>query len=201
MIQLPPAFARYHQIGGTLAFAAFSDVDGDENSAASAIGNVIPDANQAKLRSLGARSISDRAFFGDWYDEQSGDLLRLGTITTHDGRTLSNPRLRDLDGVAVSSAGNPLPEPGAGGQFAYAFSWTPYGLEASPAEVQSLFSAVKAVILPAGLEHEILDWSSPRLVEVSPYFRAGMEWWGVFLFTIYTPSTRRLFVIAGSTTD
>ncbi len=46
-----------------------------------------------------------------------------------------------------------------------------------------------------------MDWSSPRLPEASRFFAAGMEWWGVFLFTIYVPQIRRLTVIAGSTAD
>jgi hypothetical protein len=39
------------------------------------------------------------------------------------------------------------------------------------------------------------------LPEASKFFAAGMEWWGVFLFTINVPSIGRLTVIAGSTSD
>jgi hypothetical protein len=88
-----------------------------------------------------------------------------------------------------------------GGQFAYAFSEPPYGLQARPSEVQELFCAIRDFILPRGSEHEISDWSSPRLTEASDYFTAGMDWWGVFLFTVYLPTLRRLTAIAGSTTD
>ena len=200
-VALPVEFRRYHEIGGALVFAAFDNAEGDIGSALSAIGKVIPDAKVDRLRALGARSLSYKTFFGDWYDLASGDLLRFGSVTTADGRSLGNPRLRDLEGVAVSGEVHPIPEVGVGGQFAYAFSWPPYGLSAKPGEVQSLFSAIREFVLPAGLDHEILDWTSPRLADVSRYFEAGMDWWGVFLFTIYTPSNRRLMVIAGSTTD
>ena len=200
-VALPVEFRRYHEIGGALMFAAFDNAEGDIGSALSAIGNVIPGTKVDRLRALGARAISDKIFFGDWYDSASGDLLRLGSITTEDGRSLVNPRLRDLEGIAISNAAISLPEIGAGGQFAYAFSWTPYGLNAKRGEVQNLFSAIREFVLPAGREHQILDWSNPKLADVSQYFEAGSEWWGVFLFTVYTPSNRRLMVIAGSTTD
>ena len=36
---------------------------------------------------------------------------------------------------------------------------------------------------------------------VSDYFAAGMEWWGVFLFSVYVPALQRLTIIAGSSTD
>jgi hypothetical protein len=68
-------------------------------------------------------------------------------------------------------------------------------------EVQELFTAVRKFVLPPNLEHHILDWTSPRLPEVSKFFAAGMEWWGVFLFTVHVPAIRRLTVIAGSTSD
>ena len=43
--------------------------------------------------------------------------------------------------------------------------------------------------------------SSSALPDVSDYFADGMEWWGVFLFSIYTAETRRLAIIMASTTD
>lgn len=58
-----------------------------------------------------------------------------------------------------------------------------------------------ALILPAGSGEIITDWSSRRLGELSEYFRAGLDYWGVFLFTIFHPSTARLVVLSASTTD
>ena len=55
--------------------------------------------------------------------------------------------------------------------------------------------------MPPNLEHEILDWTNPKLPEVSAFFASGMEWWGVFLFTVHVPETGLLTVICGSTTD
>ena len=92
-------------------------------------------------------------------------------------------------------------DPGSGGQFAYAFSNPPYGLRARGSEVQALFEEIRDFILPPDERSEILDWTSPRLPEVSAYFSMGIDWWGVFLFTIHVPATGRLTAIAGSTTD
>ncbi|WP_027999280.1 hypothetical protein [Sinorhizobium arboris] len=63
------------------------------------------------------------------------------------------------------------------------------------------FEEVRDFILPPFDGSEILDWSDARLPEVSDYFDAGAEWWGVFLFSVYIPARRRLTIVAGSTTD
>jgi hypothetical protein len=81
------------------------------------------------------------------------------------------------------------------------WEFTPYGPDAVPEEVQQLFTAITSFILPPGLDYQILDWSGPRLPEVSALFAAGMEWWGVFLFTVSVPALRRLTIVAGSTSD
>ena len=203
-IEKPPAsIRRYHKIGGVLDFAAFEDSAGTEDEILSAVPHALRGHrafDPEKLRRLGGRRISERTFFGDWYDHDSGDLLRLGSHVGA-GRIFENPRLRDIDGIDFVNSGSPLPEPGAGGDFAYAFSQTPHGLRARPREVQALFDAVVGFILPERLERSIVDWTSPLLPEVSDYFDDGMEWWGVFLFSIHVPALGRLTIVAGSTTD
>ena len=199
--RLPREFGRFRQIGGALQFAVYEDAGEDEAEALAAISSAIPDLNADTLKSLGCRRIDKRRFFGDWYDAETDSVLKIGEYATSDGKKLVNPRLKDLEGIHIRSGGSPLPEAGAGGQFAYAFSWTPYGLKAGSEQVQELFTAITKFVLPPNLEHHILDWSSPRLPEVSKFFAAGMEWWGVFLFTVHIPVIRRLTVIAGSTSD
>jgi hypothetical protein len=200
-IALPAAFQRFREIGGVLEFAVFEGVQGDRESALDAICAVLPDADKNKLRALGYRCLDDSTFHGDWYDHQNRSLLRIGSYSTSDGRTLTDPPLVDLENVKITHGGGPIPEPGEGGQFAYAFSWTPYGLQARPTKIQALFDAIRDFIMPPNLEHEILDWTNPKLPEVSAFFAAGMEWWGVFLFTVHVPETGLLTVICGSTTD
>lgn len=201
---LPPAFSRYARIGGALDFTIFCDFDGSEEQAIAAIGSAIPqhyNFDAGKLRGLRGRRIRDRKFFGDWYDANTGALIRVGDWRTKSGKDLHNPRLTTLDDVRIVSGASFTPIAGAGGNFAYAFTNPPYSLNARPGEVQQLFDEIREFIMPPEITSEILDWSSPRLPEVSNYFVSGMEWWGVFLFTIHVSDLRRLTIIMGSTTD
>ena len=146
--RLPREFGRFRQIGGALQFAVYEDAGEDEAEALAAISSAIPDLNADTLKSLGCRRIDKRRFFGDWYDAETDSVLKIGEYATSDGKKLVNPRLKDLEGIHIRSGGSPLPEAGAGGQFAYAFSWTPYGLKAGSEQVQELFTAITKFVLP-----------------------------------------------------
>jgi hypothetical protein len=198
---LPTAFERFQQIGGVLDFMVFEDAHGGDAEPLAAMAAAVPGWCVKASEALSNREIDRLAFFGEWCDAETGSLLKLGQYTSSEGKVLVNPKFRDLQGIQLDSGGGPIPEAGTGGQFAYAFSFTPYGLWANPEEVQELFDEITEFILPANLDHKILDWSRSDLSEVSPYFAAGMEWWGVFLFTIHVPEIQRITVIAGSTTD
>lgn len=204
IVTLPPAFERFETMMGVLDFAVFEDAAGGREDVLSAIPQALRHArtfDAEKLRLLGGRLISENTFFGDWYDFESGRLLKRGHYRTAAGSALVNPPLSSLDGVRIMSGSSDCPEPGSGGQFAYAFSNPPYSLAAEPSEVQAVFQAIRDFILPPGQRGEIVDWSNARLPEVSDYFADGTEWWGVFLFSIFIPSMRRLTIIAGSATD
>lgn len=67
--------------------------------------------------------------------------------------------------------------------------------------MQTVFDGIMDFMLPPAHESAICDWCGPELPEVSDYFAAGMEWWGVFLFSIHVPAIRRLTIIAGSASD
>lgn len=202
--RLPSPFRRFRKIGGVLDFGVFGDSDGTDADIAEAVGETLRHGRRFdgdRLIALGSRPVFKRALLGDWYDPESKTLLRRGEWTTSDGRELKDPPLPSLGNTKLVSGVGTLPEVGASGQLAYAFSCPPYTLDAKPAEVQELFDAIIAFLLPRELHHEIRDWSSPALVEVSDYFEAGAEWWGVHLYTIHIPELRRLAVIAGSTSD
>jgi len=109
--------------------------------------------------------------------------------------------LEKLEGVKITPGAAPSPQAGVGGQFAYAFSRPPYGLKGRPSEVQAVSEEIRDFLLPPGQRSETCDWSSPQLPEVSDYFIAGMEWWGVFLFSIYIAEIERLSIVTDSTTD
>lgn len=204
----PRSVRRYREIGGVLDFAFFEDVGDAVQVARAAIGQALERAvagrgrlDPAPLRSVSPRALSRDAFLGDWFDGRSGLLVHHGDFTIDIGERLANPTCRQLEGVRLRSGGAPIPALWAGGQFAYAFSQPPYGLQASPGEIQALFEKVCDLILPPSLHSETLDWGSPALMDVSDYFLAGDEWWGVFLFTVRIPATRGMTVILGSTTD
>ncbi|AQR74294.1 hypothetical protein [Sphingomonas sp. LM7] len=200
--KLPPAFSRYRKVGGAFTFAAFDgaregDVDAIEAIRVLLDGNL----NSGTLRAIGACQITEAEFLGEHCAAESRKMVKRGTWETADGRRLVDPPLATLDGVAIRSGGYGFPDPGAGGQFARAFASPPYSLDARPSEIQSLFDDILDFLLPPGAPHRILDWTSPRLGEVSPWFNAGMEWWGAFLFTIHQPGRGRLIALAASTTD
>ncbi|MBE9606184.1 hypothetical protein IAI18_15070 [Acetobacteraceae bacterium H6797] len=200
---LPPAFHRYQEIGGVLDFELVEPASGDIDSILAGFRAMLPDQpfDADLLRSLGARPIEEARFLGDWYDPQSRRLIERGDFTTSHGHHLHDPPRVVLETQSIANAVLNVPQPGTGGQFAYAFSQPPYPLVARWGEVQSLFDAIRGFILPPGVPAEILDWYSPRLPEVSPAFQEGMEWWGVYLFSIHLPSMRRLTLILGNATD
>lgn len=197
----PASFTHYHEIGGAVIFRVFDDADGTEDEAFDVICRCVPDCNADALRAIGFSVIDDAKFFGDWYDLESAALVRRGDFTLESGRRLLDAKLVEFEGERVLHGGNPVPEPGAGGNLAWAFAFPPYGLRATPREIQNLFDKIRHLILPPKLEHAIRDWTSPDLQKASPFFEAGMEWWGVFLFTLYVPAYRRLTVAYASTTD
>lgn len=202
--KLPSAFARYHKIGGVLDFAVFDDAGDSEEEAVAAIRTALGDPADFKadvLRSLGHRPIYRAEFLGDHYDLAHRKLVKRGSWITADGKRLVDPSLDTLDKSKIEAGGCGIPMPGEGGEFARAFIDPPYPLDAKPSEVQALFDQVHDFLMPKDEPYQILDWASPRLPEVSRYFLPGMEWWGVFLFTIYQPQGRRLIAIAGSTSD
>ncbi|MBL8546822.1 MAG: hypothetical protein JNL81_10175 [Hyphomonadaceae bacterium] len=197
---LPASFSRYRELWGVVEFAVFDDADGDPDTIFKTICSAAPIDDREALRAIGFRLIDDAAFYGDWYDPATGDLLLLGEYTFEGGRKFRNAPLRELEGLQQMSGGSGIPEAGAGGQFAYAFAHPPYTMRAC-AETQQVFEKIKHFILPTGVQHEILDWTSPDLPKASAYFEAGMEWWGIFLFSIYVPAHRRLTIIWASSTD
>ncbi|WP_331013459.1 hypothetical protein [Sphingomonas sp.] len=204
METLPAAFARYSKVGGVLEFAAFDDAEDSDDEAITAIRAALgepSDFDAEALRAIGNRDLFRADFLGDRCDLASRKLIRRGTWRTTDGKELVDPPLVTLDKIRISTGGVGMPLPGDGGDFARAFAEPPYGLKAQPSEVQALFDEIHDFLLPRRELHLIRDWASPRLPEVSCYFRHGMEWWGVFHFTIYQPLRRRVIAIAGSTTN
>lgn len=199
---LPAAFDRYARVG-ELEFALFDDADGTPEAIVEAVQRALPSRasfDGARLLQLGSRAIDQTTFFGDALSIDGHDLIRRGTWRTADGRELADPTFRQLAGLKVVSGGGSRPAPGTGGNFALAFSHPVHG-PADLLAMQDLFDAIRAVLLPPATPAEIRDWTSPQLDQVSDYFRPGLEWWGVYLFSVYLPQWRQLAIVLGSATD
>jgi hypothetical protein len=98
--KLPSAFDRFYDLHGVLHFAVFENANGTVEEILSAVPQALGGActyNVQALRLQGGRRIAERTFFGDWYDHETGTLLKLGIS----------------------------PDVDEGGQFAYAFSSPP----------------------------------------------------------------------------
>jgi hypothetical protein len=199
--KLPPSFKRFRRMGGVLEFAIFEGSTASEEEVFAGIEELLPGFDAAKLRFLGSRKIKERRFLGEWHDPATGNLIKRGSYTLFDGTELLDPPLKKLDRARIASGASGIPGAGDGGDFAYAFTCPPYGLHARPSEVQAVFDDILEFIMPRSEPVEILDWTSPRLPEVSPYFEPGIDWWGVFLFSLYVPALHRLTIVAGSATD
>ena len=86
--KLPPAFQRYRKMLGVLDFAVFDRVTGSEDEILAAISLTLGESHifdGERLRSLGGICIREPELFGDWYDLDSGNLLRLGDYRTKGG--------------------------------------------------------------------------------------------------------------------
>ena len=199
-----PAFKAYYHMGGVVQFSVYYTAADGDDAARAAISQTltkIGPVNTVEFAALSGRPISEAGLWGDAYDPADGSLIRRGDFRLLDGRRLIDPKLSALKGAIEVSAVSSLEAPGTGGQLAQAFIDPPYGLSASPDKIQAAFDGIKAVILPAGCDSVILDWTTPRLEKVSSFFAAGMEWWGVYLFTVSVPARQQITVIAASATD
>ena len=90
--------------------------------------------------------------------------------------------------------------------YAGAFTDPPYGLSVyannqirtlPKVEVNQLFLALNQALFGSLATMQIYEWPT----DWSPYFDAGHEWWGSFLWTLYNPSQQWMVGVAASTTD
>ncbi len=213
---LPASIERFQNSGGALEYSVFlGDCNGLEthrraidahltNAAIAADHDdtwTLPADQATYLQTLEERELTPEQFFGDSCDPVDRMLIRQGSGDVKGLGRLTNPRYGTLYGRKFGSWGFGVPGHKQAGQYAFAFAQPPYSLRMSLEETQSCFSAINDVILPAGEPAVIFDWSAKDLVPLDPYFEAGAEWWGMFLFTIHHPSLSQMIVISGSSTD
>ena len=153
------------------------------------------------MQSLDERKLTHEAFLGEWCDPRDLMLIKRGSGEVEGLGRVSDIRYDKLGDAPNRSWGVTTPDCDEPGQYAYAFSCPPYGLEGPSAKIQRLFKQSTELLLDRSAPIEIFDWSGGDLTRVHPLFEAGMEWWGAFLFTIFNPGDHSMVVISGSTTD
>ena len=208
----PPEEVRaFDRMGGAVHYSFFNEAAGTDADLEGAIlwhcakvlaqeyglGRIEP----AVLPTLPRRVIDRRTFFGDWYDMERDALIYRGDGRLADGRELVDPTYDEMDRGSIKAWRSYCPNVGTGGNYAYAFCQPPYSGTMARLEVQDLFRRINAIILPAEGDEIITDWSSRDLDDFCEHFESGMAYWGVFLFTIFHPTTRGLVVISASTSD
>jgi hypothetical protein len=218
-LPLPPVVDKFEE-RGALRYSFFQTSSGDIAQLREAISRHFQESDDKGpfwrllsfkdevLDELPRRVIDARTFLGDRYDLDRKTLVLFGNGYLN-GKVRENPTYAELIAEGVRSRtsssanvfGHPTPETGSGGQYAYAFTQSPHGLGLGFADEQALFDEINQLILPPGEEAVITDWSSEKLGELCDYFEDGLEWWGVFLFTIYVPRLGQLVVISASATD
>lgn len=212
---IPKAIMRYREIGGILDFAFFADMEGSIEDLLPAIcyaikqgtkGQIRPPyctVDQVQLTALTSRELGLDEFLGSKVDIRRGDLRYNGEYTMTDGQTVVDPSYRQLgnlrrEGIRIRSGGS---WPSAEGGFGQAFAYQLYPLRGDPDQIQKVFEAVRALLLPPGRQCRILDWSGPQLSVLSNYFIGEQACWGECLFTVYVTQDRWLAVICGSASD
>ena len=161
----------------------------------------LPAAAIAALQSIEERELTREAFLGEWCDPRDLMLINRGSGEVEGLGRVSDIRYDKLGEAPFRNWAWATPDCDEPGQYAYAFSSPPYGMQGSQAEIQRLFKQSTELLLGRGERIEIFDWSGGHLTRVHPLFEAGMEWWGVFLFTIFRPDDHSMIVISASTTD
>jgi hypothetical protein len=186
-----PSLIEYWEAGGSADFTFFENVRCELDTARSSIETHFKEMRAFKFGPLGNRlfvdkeallditpaEISRREFYGSHFDYQRMQLVFEAPV-----------------GACV--------EPGkTRGEYAYAFTDAPHPPRLSKSRFQEIFNELDAIMFPGSYPAIILDWSSPKLIQVSNYFEEGFEWWGAFLFTVSIPSQRKITVISASNTD
>jgi hypothetical protein len=185
---LAAALATYEAAGGVLDYVAFDVVSSpslsDHEEAATRAMAAIrlklerpPSGFQLKVSGAPGPSIavSARDFVGPFYDWKTERLVSPWVDGT-----------RGLGGDFVTHG------------YADAFLEPPYSLRCTLDQATSLFQCVNTELFGRlSDELEIRSWST----DWSNYFDSGLEWWGAFYWTVYSPTVSRLVVVGASSTD
>lgn len=82
--------------------------------------------------------------------------------------------------------------------YADAFADPPYSLRLDFQQTSALFDSITDALF-GGLtpDLDIQKWST----DWANYFDPGLDWWGAFLWTVFSPKRRHIVVVAAASTD
>lgn len=151
-----------------------------------------------KLRKSRAALRSDQ-FFGCFFDFESQKPLIRGMSLPH----LNHYFLYDAQELDSNIMNHRIEELSLqfgekSGGYSYAFLEPPYRLHLgnSILEKGEFFLTFSEHLFSDFRRIKVFDWETSH-----PYFDAGNEWWGSFLWTVYNPIKRWNVLIAASATD
>lgn len=142
--------------------------------------------------------INEETFHGSYFDYDRQLLRHNGTINLAGGDTQTNPFYKDIESKWGGSSH--IPDLWSLGEFAYAFCRPAYGLTMKPFKIHETYLAITSEVTPRD-QCRILSWQKKEILAADPWLKAGVDWWGVFVFSVYNKNTGQLFGIAASDTD
>lgn len=142
--------------------------------------------------------IEEEAFHGSHFDYDRQLLRHNGTVNLSRGRSQTNPYYKDM--LSNMGCSSDIPDLWCLGEFAYAFCQPAYGLSMKPFEIHETYSAITSEVTPRN-QCRIFSWQKEEILDADPWLKAGIDWWGVFVFSVYNKNSGQLFGIAASDTD
>lgn len=216
----------HENFGGAVEFSVFEDASNTQQSHATVLGDLLEVDPIALLKAVTPQIISLAEFHGDWFDPKAQRLIQKGNwnygepkrwFQTSNVTTYTDPYLTDLPKVGFQGGGHSPPDMLDRGQFAYAVTQPPYSMRKMPAqerltkeELEQHYLALVTDIMPDPQSAIIYDWVCQEIVDFdgecsgshsNVSLQAGMEWWGIYVMTVFCPFRRYLTAIVASATD
>jgi hypothetical protein len=196
------AYERHQEMSGVLNIQIFNACEDTLENHRSALASVLELSAPKPLEVLSPKRISQAAFHGDFFDKKTGHLVPGGQLVDDYGNKITKPYLTDIHHKKGSSYN---PPGGQTGSFAFAYLLPPYGLfrhnaKLTNIEIEQTYLEMCDYMMPSKNNH-ILNWVEPKLIEIAPHLEKGMEWWGVYAYTIHNAEKRMVSAIVAAETD
>ena len=213
--RLADLFAIFKEVGGVIDYVLIEGIHSEQDSTSYTLhreGAILTveaactryprsqDKGPASRRepdNIQGEQVSSSDFFAPGYVWIPIDEISTSPYLTEEQRAYepTDPNVRLHRGLGYGFA-----------NYHHAFRYTPYGLVRYGEDAQK-FTRQEAEQLFADINHElfgdernaltIYTWST----DWADYFNEGHVWWGSFLWTVYSPQTRKFVGIAASTDD